>query len=72
MQAVNLQKYVNENIVYYVWNTPKEKVDPAHLEAKKKELNTELERWNNYLAEVKHLWRHLQLLHLSHHLSLNL
>ena len=47
-----MQKYVNENIVYYIWNTPKEKVDQAHVEAKKKDLNTELERWNNYLVEV--------------------
>ena len=43
---------MNENIVYYVWHTPKEKVDQAHLDAKKKDLNTELQRWESYLGEV--------------------
>ncbi|RNA03871.1 glutathione S-transferase A-like [Brachionus plicatilis] len=52
-EALNLQKFCNENIVYYVWRTPIEKQDGSLLIQKKKDLNVELERWENYLAEQK-------------------
>jgi len=50
-EAQNLQKYCNENVIYYIWHTPKEKVDTAHVTEKKKELNTELDRWEQYLTQ---------------------
>nr|UOU03286.1 glutathione S-transferase [Brachionus rubens] len=50
-EALNLQKYCNENIVYYVWFTPVDKRDPQHLALKKKELNVEIQRWEDYLTK---------------------
>ena len=47
-----MQKYCNENIVYYMMRTQPEKVDNAYLLEKKKELNLELERWESYLKQV--------------------
>ena len=52
IKALNLQKYCNENIVYYLWRTEPDKIDSAYLLEKKKELNLELERWESYLKEV--------------------
>lgn len=51
-KAVNLQKYCNENLIYYLWRTPSEKVDKVYVDEKKKELNKELERWETYLEQV--------------------
>jgi hypothetical protein len=48
-----LQKYCNDNIVYYVWRTKSDKIDQDYLVEKKKELNLEIQRWENYLSQVK-------------------
>lgn len=50
-EALNLQKYCNENIVYYLWKTASNEIDQAYLSGKKKELNKEFERWETYLNE---------------------
>ncbi len=49
-EALNLQKYCNENIIYYIWRTPADKLDAGHLAEKKKELSGEIERWEAYLT----------------------
>ena len=49
-EALNLQKYCQENIIYYIWRTPNDKLDENYLADKKKELNKELERWEHYLV----------------------
>ncbi len=51
-EALNLQKICNENIIYYIWRTPSEKVDIEYLKEKKAELKIELERWDKYLTQV--------------------
>jgi hypothetical protein len=50
-----LQKYCNDNIVYYVRRTKQDKIDQDYLVEKKKELNLEIQRWENYLSQVKTL-----------------
>ncbi len=51
-KSLNLQKFCNENIIYYYWRTPKENQDAAYLIEKKQELNEEIKRWETYLKEV--------------------
>ena len=48
-----MQKFCNENIVYYLWFTPAEKQDKELLEQRKKDLTKELQRWEQYLNQVK-------------------
>lgn len=50
-EALNLQKFCNDNIVYYIWRTSVEKRDEAYLVQKKNELNIEIQRWENYLTQ---------------------
>lgn len=52
-EALNLQKYCQENILYYIWRTPADKLDKDYLEQKKKELNVEIARWEAYLVQQR-------------------
>ena len=51
-----MQKFCNDNIVYYVWRTKAEKLDQENLVEKKKELNAEIQRWETYLKEARHFF----------------
>ena len=51
-EVTNLQKQSSENIIYYIWHTPADKIDNEYLSKKKRELNIEVERWDAYFAEV--------------------
>ncbi len=53
-KSLNLQKFCNDNIIYYIWRTSADKLDQAYLADKKKELNNELERWETYLSQVNY------------------
>jgi hypothetical protein len=53
-EALNLEKYCNEKIIYYLWETPADKIDQTYLSEKKTELNKELQRWEDYLSQVKY------------------
>jgi hypothetical protein len=52
-EALNIQKFCNENIIYYIWRTPNEKIDQQYLKDKKKDLTDELARWESYLTQVR-------------------
>lgn len=50
-EALNLQKFCNENIIYYYWFTPADKLDNELIKERKKLLNIEMQRWETYLKE---------------------
>jgi len=49
-EADNLLQKGPKNIMYYLYLTPKEKIDEDHLVAKRKELADELKIWEAYLT----------------------
>lgn len=51
-EALNVEKYCNENIIYYLWSTATDKIDQSYLKEKKNDLNNELKRWEDYFRQV--------------------
>jgi hypothetical protein len=64
-EALNVEKYCNENIIYHIWATPQDKINQSYLNEKKKELNKELQRWEDYFNQVKY---HINFFDASEHL----
>ena len=49
-ESENLKDKGGRNIMYYIWRTPKEKIDEKYLEEKYKELSEEVQIWEDYLS----------------------
>ena len=47
MQSLRIQKFGNENLIYYMWHTPSERYNTELLKKRKEILVDELIRWNN-------------------------
>jgi glutathione S-transferase len=51
-EALNIQKRVNEEVVYYLWRTKPEDQNPELLKTKKQTASEEFQLWEKYLAEM--------------------
>ena len=49
-ESENLTEKGVKNIAYYIWRTPKEKINETYLDDKRKELKEDVMIWENYLS----------------------